>query len=92
MRVISQDGKIDVPYENSVFYAELCAVFVRTPAISGAGVIGQYGSTEEATEVLNMMLKHYCSIKESEFLGMEKAYFTQPFYILPKNICHEETN
>lgn len=92
MRVISQDGKIDVPYENSIFYADLCAVFVKTFGKSGSEVMGQYGSTEEATKALNMMLKHYCSIKESEFLGMEEAYFQQPFYRLPENVCYEETN
>lgn len=104
MRVISQNGEIDIPYEQSVFWiksilirsvmdgGEMANIYASTNGDQESIVLGTYGSKERAKEVLDMLLKHYCEIKESEFLGMEGAFFTQPFFILPKDGENEETN
>lgn len=83
MRVISQDGKIDVPYETTWFSAEMNAIFAHTVEGRATEVIGQYDSTEKAIEVLKMISDKYCQIKESDFLRCENAFFTEPVFRLP---------
>lgn len=84
MRVISQDGKIDVPYENAVFIADMCAIWARFQGIEKDEIIGQYGSKEKAEEVIKMIYDHYCAVKESDFYGCENAYFKDPVFRLPQ--------
>lgn len=57
MRVISQDGAIDVPYENSVVFIDTrakYAAFVRMQAIGDdeASIIAQYSTEEKAKEAM----------------------------------------
>lgn len=92
MRVISQDGRIDFPYENTVFVADMCAVWASFQGFEKYEVIGQYASTEKATEVIGMISEHYCTVKKSEFYGCEDAFFEYPVFKLPEYCKNEETN
>lgn len=83
MRVISQDGKFDIPYETSVFWVDKNAVFCLTSGCEVIRAVGTYDSEGQAKDALNTMLTHYCQIKEYEFLGMEEACFENPFYKMP---------
>lgn len=85
MRVISQDGKIDVPYETTWFSAEMNAIFAHTFGGNSAEVMGQYSSTEKASEVLIMISDQYCRVNESNFYGSQDAYFSDPVFRLPQN-------
>lgn len=58
MRVISQDGAIDVPYENSVVFIDTRGVrdkaFVRMQTIGDneASIMAQYSSEEKAKKAM----------------------------------------
>ena len=41
-----------MPYETTMFYADMRAIFAKIPGIKGEAIIGQYTSTEAATESL----------------------------------------
>lgn len=61
MRVISQDGAIDVPYENSVVFIDTRGVrdkaFVRMQTIGDneASIMAQYSSEEKAKKAMEML-------------------------------------
>lgn len=61
MRVISQDGAIDVPYENSVVFIDTRGVrdkaFVRMQPIGDneASIMAQYSSEEKAKKAMEML-------------------------------------
>lgn len=57
MRVISQDGALDFPYENSIVFIDTRAkeaTFVRMQAIGDdeASIIAQYSTEEKAKEAM----------------------------------------
>lgn len=95
MRVVSQDGRTDIPYESSDLWIKsehipsgmdggvVVKICANTNGNQEFSVIGTYCSEKRAVEVLDMILCHYCHIKESEFLGAENAFFTNPFFRLP---------
>lgn len=65
MRVISQDGAIDVPYENSVVFIDTRGVrdkaFVRMQTIGDneASIMAQYSSEEKAKKAMEMLRVAY---------------------------------
>lgn len=65
MRVISQDGAIDVPYENSVVFIDTRGVrdkaFVRMQTIGDneASIMAQYSSEEKAQKAMEMLREEY---------------------------------
>ena len=62
MRVISQDGKLDFPYENSVVFISLVdASEIRIVAIGDDDnvVISKYSTEEKAKKAMEMLRKAY---------------------------------
>jgi hypothetical protein len=65
MRVISQDGTIDVPYEEFVFgitknnKIACCRECVATPSEIYNGIIAAYSSKEKALKAMEMLRKSY---------------------------------
>ena len=62
MRVISQDGKLDFPYENSVVFINLVdASEVRIVAIGDDDdvVIAKYSTEEKAKKAMEMLIDAY---------------------------------
>ena len=64
MRVISQDGKLDFPYENSVVFIDTRAkdaVFVRMQAIGDdeASIMADYSTKEKAKKAMEMLRDAY---------------------------------
>ena len=62
MRVISQDGTIDIPYENSVVFISLVdASEIRIVAIGDDDnvVIAKYSTEEKAKKAMEMLRKAY---------------------------------
>ena len=60
MRVISQDGKLDFPYENSIVFIDTMAkdaVFVRMQAIGDdeASIMADYSTEEKAKKAMEML-------------------------------------
>ena len=64
MRVISQDGTMDFPYENSIVFIDTRAkdaVFVRMQAIGDdeASIMADYSTEEKAKKAMEMLRKAY---------------------------------
>ena len=60
MRVISQDGTMDFPYENSIVFIDTMAkdaVFVRMQAIGDdeASIMADYSTKEKAKKAMEML-------------------------------------
>jgi hypothetical protein len=75
MRVISQDGSIDVPYESSMFHVETHAnigdpvVFDIYVTIFGAkqpAYMARYYSPQKAEEAMNMLQNTYLGVTHQE--------------------------
>ena len=64
MRVISQDGTIDVPYDSSLFMVVVSMTVYRIKAeFHGQSVImAEYKTQEEALSEIRMMRKRYCEL------------------------------
>ena len=64
MRVISQDGTMDFPYENSIVFIDTRAkdaVFVRMQAIGDdeASIMADYSTKEKAKKAMKMLRDAY---------------------------------
>lgn len=65
MRVISQDGTLDFPYENSIVFIDTRGVrdkaFVRTQAIGDneTSIMAQYSTEEKAKKAMKMLREDY---------------------------------
>ena len=62
MRVISQDGKIDVPYEISTIFIYPRienAIAIQSAGDSEISIIGRYSSKEKAIKAMEMLRKVY---------------------------------
>lgn len=65
MRVISQDGTIDIPYEKFIFYKTACNSiiatkdFVECADILLSGIIAEYSTREKALKAMEMLREKY---------------------------------
>lgn len=59
MRIISQDGTIDVPYENYSVNSKEAKVFVRNARDNWAVLFAEYSTPEKAKKAMGMMRKAY---------------------------------
>jgi hypothetical protein len=65
MRLISQDRKIDIPYENSVVYVHSVYGYNReehriiTPMGDDTRILGKYSTEEKALKVMEMLQQQY---------------------------------
>lgn len=57
MRVISQDGTVDFPYEKAVLYAEYESVIAKVG--EERCVVGIYSTEEKAIKVMEMLREVY---------------------------------
>ena len=72
MRVISQDGTMDVPYEKFIFYIAADNSIIATRNFEGypdslfSGRIAEYSSREKALKAMEMLRTTYLSRMELE--------------------------
>ena len=64
MRVISQDGTLDFPYENSIVFIDTrakAATFVRMQAIGDneTSITAKYSTKEKAKKAMEMLREEY---------------------------------
>lgn len=64
MRVISQDGTLDFPYENSIVFIDTMAkeaTFVRMQAIGDneTSITAKYSTKEKAKKAMEMLREEY---------------------------------
>ena len=84
MRVISQDGTIDVPYENFVFGITLdnyiSAVMdtaVRTTEVVN-GIMAKYSSREKALKVMELLRESYLKFAHATNNDSFYTFFDNP--------------
>lgn len=83
MRLISQDGRIDIPYENSVVHVHavygsssegyvhaITGYRIITPIGDDTWVLGKYSTEEKALEVMEMLQQAYLGRNEALNLEM----------------------
>ena len=80
MRIISQDGKIDVPYEMTAIHLLEGSVLMNMVGDTGKGsVIARYSTSEKAQKAMEMLRKEY----GKHFFGQGGAMATANFYVPP---------
>lgn len=93
MRLITQDGRTDIPYENSYVYVQAVYCYnkekkshditgykIKTPIGDDAWVLGEYSTEEKALCVMEMLRQQYmCHLTTVLFdLKVETTYFKFP--------------
>lgn len=79
MRIISQDGRIDLPYEKVRLYIDSTLIIARCDNVKY--MMGSYRNKEEAVKHMEMCRKHYATAeynrriipKGDTLVDMEKA-------------------
>lgn len=61
MRVISQDGTMDVPYENVVLYQDEKEIMCIFSGIYIGRKLAQYSTEEKAIKAMAMLREAYCN-------------------------------
>lgn len=94
MRVISQDGTIDVPYEISSLSmavgkyedVEHAAIYCRNSSTAMGTKMAEYSSKEKAKKAMEMLREKYLSRMELDggFDIVNKVYVQPNFWVLPK--------
>lgn len=90
MRIISQDGKCDYPYENSTLFIDYMdgRVIKIVPSTGGykAAKIATYSTEEKAVKAMEMLREkylQYISLKGGESAFVQSVF--QPnYWVLPK--------
>ena len=80
MRLISQNGAIDVPYEMSAIRNDDGLIILCIAGDTGKGsVIARYSTSEKAEKAMEMLHKEY----GKHFFGQGGAMATANFYVPP---------
>ena len=90
MRIISQDGKIDVPYEMTAIHLLEGSVLMNMVGDTGKGsVIATYSTSKKAEKAMEMLHNdYYDHVAEKTY--HEGAYYIHPYFRFPKNEDVEE--
>lgn len=94
MRVISQDGTIDVPYEISSLSmavgkyedVEHAAIYCHNSSTAMGTKMAEYGSKEKAKKAMEMLREKYLTRMELDggFDHVNKVYVQPNYWVLPK--------
>ena len=84
MRVISQNGKFDLPYENLAIFVEYENVIARFE--NERHLLGQYSSEAKAIKAMEMLRGTYLSRMELDggYDAVNGCYVQPNFWVLPK--------
>lgn len=94
MRVISQDGRLDFPYENSVVFIsprEETIVQVQMTGDYESTMMAQYSATEKAKKAMEMLRLAY---ENNEFYHhtANSEHFVEICNMLSKEECKKSTS
>ena len=84
MRIISQSGRIDIPYEMAVVYVECESVIAKVGDERYA--MGNYSTEEKAVKTMIMLIEKHLKYMEIEgYVNPTGQGILQPnFWVLPK--------
>ena len=87
MRIISQDGKFDFPYEKCCIWLK-CELVVLSPIGEPDSdyIYGKYSTQEKATKAMEMLREKYLSrMKLDGGYDVTNGHYVQPnFWVLPR--------
>lgn len=90
MRIISQDGMIDIPYENFVFGVtkdnSIVAIrdAVARPSEIVRGVVAKYSTEAKAKKAMEMLQNdYYDHVAEKTY--HKGSYYIHPYFRFPKD-------
>ena len=88
MRLISQNGMIDVPYEMSAIRNEDKIIVLNMVGETGKGsVIARYSTSEKAEKAMEMLRKEYCEHYFAKGGAMATAnFYVPPFAFIPPKV------
>lgn len=86
MRVISQDGTTDVPYENVVLYQDEKEIMCIFSGIYIGRKLAQYSTTEKTEKAMEMLREAYLSRMELDggYDAVNGCYVQPNYWVLPK--------
>ena len=90
MRIISQDGRADIPYENFVFgvtkdnYVVAIRDTIVRPSEVAHGIVAEYSTEEKAQKAIEMLHNDYYG-HVAEKIYHEGAYYIHPYFRFPKD-------
>ena len=75
MRVISQDGMVDIPYDTTALSVDCynSTILTKLPGYDKMIIIAQYSSKEKALKAMEMMREHYARLSALQTLLSGKA-------------------
>ena len=84
MRIISQSGRIDIPYEVAVVYVEYESIIAKVG--DERYVMGKYLTEEKAVKAMIMLIEKHLKYMEIEgYVNPTGQGILQPnFWVLPK--------
>lgn len=83
MRVISQNGAIDVPYEMTAFHLVGGMIHMNMVGDTGKGTLmAQYDSSEKAQKAIVMLHKAYTEIMPSIVIGNDFSFDEESMKVL----------
>ncbi len=84
MRIVSQSGRFDIPYEKSVVYVEYETVIAKVGDERYS--MGKYSTEEKAVKAMEMLREKYESRMELDggYDDVHKCYVQPNFWVLPK--------
>lgn len=59
MRIISQNGNVDLPYEKTLIFRAMETVLARCEGYDKEIVLGEYSSMEKAYKAMEMLREHH---------------------------------
>ena len=88
MRLISQNGAIDVPYEMSAIRNDGNLIIICMVGDTGKGsVIARYSTSEKAEKAMEMLHKEYCEHYFAKGGAMATAnFYVPPFAFIPPKV------
>ena len=87
MRVISQNGEIDIPYESMMVYRDEKIVYCFNENLSNKKfVLGVYSTDEKAQEAMEMLKEKYLDPVYQNYVGNnEKAFYKTKVFQFPQD-------
>lgn len=86
MRVISQDGIIDVPYEMAVVYVECEGVIAKVG--DKRYVMGSYSTEKKAVKAMEMLREKYGKLEVMKVLASGTAEYMEKVFATDEMIKH----
>ena len=85
MRVISQNGLIDVPYEMTAFHVVGEDVRMNMVGDTGKGsIMAQYSSQEKALVVMRTLRERYMDMRKEDVYA-DGVYYYVPIFCFPED-------